>query len=530
MSIKSTIKSFIEPKNIYTLYSSSSSNVHSPSHTIDSFNISIQLNHIAKMIEECVYAFTKRYLIVSTELEEMKREFIGQSSTINEYLQLTKKEIRFDKFDKFNQGKHNISIPQCPIYEQKCLIKHSKTNSNTNIHLNSNNMRYTTVLHSRNGSSNTKKGSSSLKKSKSRLISPEISKKINNKVKQKLSVDFDTASSSNKKKLSFNNSSNNNQQQAISNHTEYNVSINTNKLFNLNTKRNNRGKLHPKPPCKTYDNSAKTNILVNKDNYNNNNVINIITSPKTKALYIAINKSEVFTLNEKIILSYLNKDILSHIHPKQILLNSIDDINNRIHSLETNTNSIKDNESINKLISYPSNTAKTGLNFLSKHKEKELMSQSDDKCNKELLKMIITCLDVDESVLNVHQNPIENVYAMLFDMFKVHSIKSLFCDVIYNKIYYNSNNINIISIDKIIKCIDEHKELITNVLKDNNKKCFSYIMFSFEEINEYLKELMKLQKDSSININELNKRIITQRQIEELNKLKNEINDKLNKK
>ena len=94
MSIKSTIKSFIEPKNIYTLYSSSSSNAHSPSHTIDSFNISIQLNHIAKMIEECVYAFTKRYLIVSTELEEMKREFIGQSSTINEYLQLTKKEIR----------------------------------------------------------------------------------------------------------------------------------------------------------------------------------------------------------------------------------------------------------------------------------------------------------------------------------------------------------------------------------------------------------------------------------------------------
>jgi hypothetical protein len=53
-------------------------------------------------------------------------------------------------------------------------------------------------------------------------------------------------------------------------------------------------------------------------------------------------------------------------------------------------------------------------------------------------------------------------------------------------------------------------------------------VFSFEEINEYLKELMKLQKDSSININELNKRIITQRQIEELNKLKNEINDKLN--
>ena len=41
---------------------------------------------------------------------------------------------------------------------------------------------------------------------------------------------------------------------------------------------------------------------------------------------------------------------------------------------------------------------------------------------------------------------------------------------------------------------------------------------------------MKLQKDSSININELNKRIITQRQIEELNKLKNAINDKLNKK
>lgn len=95
MSVKSSIRNFNDVK------------YQNGPIVVDTVNLSMQLNHISKMLEDSVMKFTKRYLIVATELEEMKREFVGQSSLINEYLTLTKKEIRFDKFDKFQQGERN---------------------------------------------------------------------------------------------------------------------------------------------------------------------------------------------------------------------------------------------------------------------------------------------------------------------------------------------------------------------------------------------------------------------------------------
>ena len=109
MSVKSSIRNFNDVK------------YQNGPIVVDTVNLSMQLNHISKMLEDSVMKFTKRYLIVATELEEMKREFVGQSSLINEYLTLTKKEIRFDKFDKFQQGKGMLNVPLCPNYEQKCL-------------------------------------------------------------------------------------------------------------------------------------------------------------------------------------------------------------------------------------------------------------------------------------------------------------------------------------------------------------------------------------------------------------------------
>ena len=122
MSVKSSIRNF---NDIRSFLQHPSNNVS----THDTANVSMKLSHITKMVEDTVMRFTKRFLIVSTELEEMKREFISQSSLINEYLILTKKEIRFDTFDKYHSGKASLNIAQCPGYEQKCLIKNTKPKS-----------------------------------------------------------------------------------------------------------------------------------------------------------------------------------------------------------------------------------------------------------------------------------------------------------------------------------------------------------------------------------------------------------------
>jgi hypothetical protein len=118
MSVKNPLRNFGEIK----------SNKINVSPSFESTNFSIQLTRIGKMLEESILNFTKRYLIISTELEEMKREFIGQVSLVSEYLNLTKKEIRSEKYESYNQVIYsNISnIPTMQNYEKKNAFKSRK--------------------------------------------------------------------------------------------------------------------------------------------------------------------------------------------------------------------------------------------------------------------------------------------------------------------------------------------------------------------------------------------------------------------
>ena len=120
MSIKNSLRSFGDVKSI-------KNNIITAS---EASNITLQLTRIGKMLDESVLKFTKRYLIIQTELEEMKREFVGDVAIISEYLNLTKKEIRYDKFDNIVIGKHSnsINIPKLPNYEQKMLRQEKKIN------------------------------------------------------------------------------------------------------------------------------------------------------------------------------------------------------------------------------------------------------------------------------------------------------------------------------------------------------------------------------------------------------------------
>ena len=59
-------------------------------HSDSGTNITI-VNNVSKIIEKITTNFTKRYLVVPTELEEMKLEFMNNISRTNEYITNIKK-------------------------------------------------------------------------------------------------------------------------------------------------------------------------------------------------------------------------------------------------------------------------------------------------------------------------------------------------------------------------------------------------------------------------------------------------------
>jgi hypothetical protein len=171
---------------------------------------------------------------------------------------------------------------------------------------------------------------------------------------------------------------------------------------------------------------------------------------------------------------------------------------------------------IDKLSNYPSKTAKTGLNFLTNEKENELFIENEQ--NQKLLEMTYGCLgeDINEN-LNINE-----AYNYLFKKYNVDSIKNLYFDHIYKKVYNDTLNGNVDQneIENIINCIEENKMLITDVLVSNANKTFSYVAFSLDEIYEYLKGVKDLDEDLKEKLsNELELKLL----IEEEEKIRNMI-------
>ena len=142
LSVKSSIRNFRSNKKL---------NKDKFLDIVDYTNFSIQLTRIGKMLDESVLKFTKRYLIIQTELEEMKREFVGDISLIHEFLNLLKKEFKNEKYDNFSQGKNYMNInnvPHLPNYEQTAIFK-TDQRINKSLHLkrqNLNNSRSSKII------------------------------------------------------------------------------------------------------------------------------------------------------------------------------------------------------------------------------------------------------------------------------------------------------------------------------------------------------------------------------------------------
>ena len=410
-SVKNSIRSFGVVK-------SNKSNIMSAS---DASNLSLQLSRIGKMLDESVLKFTKRYLIIQTELEEMKREFIGDVSLISEYLNLTKKEIRYDKFDDVVIGKYAnpINIPKIPNYERKILTRRDKKINKSHNYNNSN-------------------------------INLNYSRKPNlNKIS--------------------------------------NVNMNKNIISNkISSSGNKRMKVKEE---KNENEESKTKNL---NNQNKEEILDSLPDNQTKAIYILLN-SDVVPYEEKLKLLSTKKVIYSQITPNDIYKNTLQNIENKINSLKLEPIEEEEKKIVEKISSYPSKTAKTGLNFSNNQKENELMIENE--LNEKLLEMICVCLD--ENLIENQGENIKETYEKIFKKYNVNSIKDLFFEVIYKRIYSDALNdrLNVKEIEKIINCISENKMLISENLVSNENKIFSYVAFSLDEILEFLTGIQELDDD-----------------------------------
>ena len=447
MSVKNPLRNFGDAKT--------NKNNILPSYDLTS--LSIQLTRIGKMLEESILKFTKRYLIISTEFEEMKREFIGQVTLINEYINLTKKEIRYEKYDSFNQGKYSnvANIPIMPNYEQKAILRGEKRDNkvfynriNNNLNVNNNNNRYNSSIQ-KNKKSNS---------SNSRIISPDLRKNKSNSTKS-----------------------------IIDDKGIYSKKINKSK----NKIRN--------------DNKPIKNYHLKKEE-----ILDSLSDNQSKGIFLLID-SNIVPYEEKIKLLFTKRNIFNNIKPKDILIQELKDLQIKIKKLKNNKLNEEDKKIINKVTSYPSKTAKTGLNFLTPERESELIN-NDNEVNIILIKMIYTCLNEEYLSNNVKEG-----YEYLFKKYNVNSIKTLFLNVIYKKVFNDSlNDETNENTEKIINDISQNKMLMANNLVSNTNKTFSYVCFSLDEISEFLNEIKELNKEMRDNIKkevELNKLIEDEQEI-----------------
>ena len=424
MSVKNSIRNFGDIK-------SNKVSIMTPT---DASNIYLQLSRIGKMLDESVLKFTKRYLIIQTELEETKREFVGDVQLISEYLNLTKKEIRYEKFDNAGFGKYsNINnIPKIPNNEYRILTKGEKRLNKNNNNYNLSNINYYRKQNYNTQFANINNNNKNNKTSN-----------INNKLSQEIKKEIYKEQTLNK--------------------------LNKNKM-----------------------NKKENNVNKEKSLKKKKEILKSLPDNKTKAIYILLN-SEIVPYEEKLKLLTTKKIIYSQVSPNDIYNDTLFNIENKINLLKQNQIEEDELSIIQNLSSYPTKTAKTGLNFLNENKENELMI--DNELNQKLLEMIYVCLN--ENLIENKGENIKETYEKFFKKYNVNSIKDLFLDVIYKKIY-NDLFIGKLSnkeIDAIINSISGNKILISDNLVSNNNKVFSYVAFSLDEILEFLKGIKDVEDD-----------------------------------
>ena len=520
MAIKASIRNFNDIKSVLNSQNANASNM-------DTVNMSMKLNHISKMLEDSVLKFTERYLIVTTELEEMKREFVSNSSLINEYLILTKKEIRFDNFNQHFPGKPNLNVPFCPGYEQKCLMRSASKNLN----------RQHSSKHKNNSLTTASKKNSNAMSSSSINFNKSSASPDNKKLKGSHTKQITKEDS--KANLNSNNNPTDGKKTPLKIRYQHPISANPNNnvnlIYGLNNNsnaysNNNTNSNSANMPIKTrltrkilHDSNLIASSNLHKQDFvkqtssmsttdkhaYHNNVVSQIKNPKTKALYILLNKTDFLSFQEQITAIYLNKEQLSLNLPSNILNEKLSQLTNLItkHELNEKPLSTIEKELVDRLTAFPSSHSEKGLNVLSKERENELI-HNNTHVEIELAKMIFTCLNRQHEIEGYAT--IANAYDYLFRYYGVNSIKSLLRDVVYKNVYCDLQCDNV---NDVIGIIDGNKDFMAEILTNGTNKNFSYVANALQDICEFLSEA----KDY---LNNKNNNSSVKSEIKRINKLK----------
>ena len=421
----------------------------------DSYTNAAKVNNVSKIIETITMNFTKRYLVVLTELEEMKVEFMTNISQANEYINTIKKDtniinsnfplnnntnINDNIVSRHHKLQTNLNIPNI---EQKCLMRSSVKN----------------ILRQ------CPKYNKPLSSTTSPISSP---KKYNPK--------------------------------ASSTTTKPHSPIQSKKP---SQKKHSKSKHKPTTPVPFNVPSQKA-----QTSDNNNNIIPsspFIMSSKLKALYVLVNNTSLLTYNEKIKVIFLNQHLLHLHHIPNIRNDSLLHVQNKITKLKLNETKLNSNEQdvVNKLTMFPTETAMKGVDALCKGNE--LLFGNDSGVERDAMKMVFTCLNKTkdaERFDNVKQG-----YEWLFNEIGVCSIKEMFYEEVFRKVY---RELKCDNVDEIIKVFEMNKE----VMENENKELY-HIHFVIKEIAEFLKEAKDMLNE---NANEENTNI--KKEVLRLNRLK----------
>lgn len=135
-------------------------------------------------MEEAIKNFTKRYLIISTELEEMKKEFIGETCLVNDLITLARKNDKNTRINKSSLIEANqIKKEDKNIVNLVNSKKKTDTKRSVNNSIVSDKGRKEKNI-SPNLLSNSKTNRNT-HKSESKLIKKEVIKNLMNKPKEK---------------------------------------------------------------------------------------------------------------------------------------------------------------------------------------------------------------------------------------------------------------------------------------------------------------------------------------------------------
>lgn len=140
-------------------------------------------------------------------------------------------------------------------------------------------------------------------------------------------------------------------------------------------------------------------------------------------------------------------------------------------------------ETLNEMINYPDIEGIQGLEFLNKEREESLMITNQINFN--LLKMVCGCLGYF-----FNYSEVKPAYELIFKKYNVKSIKDLFLNVIYKRVFKNMIDEEMDVIAPIIKSITPFRDLISENLIKNQRNPFGFVAESLDEIDSFLSNLI----------------------------------------